>query len=276
MITIEVRNQENQAILGKVDHEKQAQPLKAAGTNLAVLAVKEYTYQPGDKIVVTTEAETAYYMVQLDETLAPTLIYFPDKVWEYELPMTELARKAAVETSFASKRHHLMVRKAYDFEVRTYQNLSVNPHDQKNATGVYPHALANVETRDEAVFFAKNAIDGKYGNLSHGSYPFASWGINQQADAALTIDFGRTVAIDWVRLLFRADYPHDSFWTEITLEFSDGETVTVPTTNAVDFQEVRFPMKETTILTFKALKKAEDESPFPALTQIEAFGVNIV
>lgn len=116
-----------------------------------------------------------------------------------------------------------MVRKAYDFEINHYQNLSINPHDQKEDTYAYPHATANVETRDDVVFFAKNAIDGKYGNLSHGSYPYNSWGINQQAEATLTIEFGRVVEVDWIRLLFRADYPHDSHWKEVTLCFSNGE-----------------------------------------------------
>lgn len=123
-------------------------------------------------------------------------------------------------------------------------------------------------------FFAKNAIDGKYGNLSHGSYPFASWGINQQKDAALTIEFGRKVEIDWIRLLFRGDYPHDSYWTEVTLEFSDGTQQILATTNDTIFQEIKFPTKVTEFVTLKNLKKAADDSPFPALTQIEVFGRN--
>ena len=48
----------------------------------------------------------------------------------------------------------------------------------------------------------------------------------------------------------------------------------VETTNTASFQEVRFPKKETTKLTYKELQKAEDDSPFPALTQIEVFGWN--
>ena len=111
-------------------------------------------------------------------------------------------------------------------------------------------------------------------NLSHGSYPFASWGINQQKEAQLTIDFGRPVETDWIRLLFRADYPHDSYWEEVTLAFSDGEERVVATTNTACFQEIKFPMKTTQTLTLKCLRKALDSSPFPALTQIEVFGRN--
>ena len=32
-------------------------------------------------------------MVQLDETLAPSLIYLKEKVWEYQIPLEESARK---------------------------------------------------------------------------------------------------------------------------------------------------------------------------------------
>lgn len=274
MITIELKNQQNQPIIGRLDHEKELQPFKVIGEGLAVLAIKEYKYEAGDRIVVTVENEGCYFMVQMDETLVPSLVYLSQNSWEYQIPFTESARKASIETSFQSKRHHLMVRKAYDFEIHNYQNLSFNAHDQKEESSAYPHAVANVETRDDAVFFAKNAIDGRYGNLSHGSYPFASWGINQQKDAAWTVYFGRKVKTDWIRLLFRGDYPHDSYWTEITLHFSDGEELTVVTTNSLAFQDIKFPVRETEYVTVKNLKKATDDSPFPALTQIEIFGYN--
>lgn len=272
MIKVELKNKQGESIIGKIDHEKAPAAFCAEGEEMAVLAIKEYTYEAGDKIVVTTEEADRYFVVQLDESLAPSLVYIPQATWEYHIPTTKEEGTASVDTGFRSKRHHLVVRKAYDFEIEGYQNLSINTHDQKEASGVFPHAYANVETRGEAVFFAKNAIDGKFGNLSHGSYPFASWGINQQRDAALTIDFGRTVAVDWVRLLFRADYPHDSYWTEVTLAFSDGEELIVKTDNSLEFQEIRFPVKETATITLKQLQKAEDKSPFPALTQIEVFG----
>lgn len=274
MIKIELKNNQDRLIVGKIGHEKEEQLYIAEGAEMAVLAIKDYTYEVGDKIVVSTTELSSYLAVQLDETLPLSIIYVAQQTWEYQIPLIESLRKASVETAFHSKRHHLMVRKAHDFEIKNYQNLSFNSHDQKASSGAYPHASANVETRDDAVFFAKNAIDGKYGNLSHGSYPFASWGINQQKDAALTIEFGRKVEIDWIRLLFRGDYPHDSYWTEVTLEFSDGTQQILATTNDTIFQEIKFPTKVTEFVTLKNLKKAADDSPFPALTQIEVFGRN--
>lgn len=274
MITIELKDQQHQTILGKIDHEKEVAPFRATNQTQTVLAIKEYSYQKGDFIEVTLDTKENYLMVQLEETLAPSLIYVPGNKWVYQILTTPMEKKAMVDSAFIAKRHHLMVRYAYAFEIENYQNLTFNAYDQKEFTGAYPHAHANVETRDEAVFFAKNAIDGKYGHLSHGSYPFASWGINQMSEAALTIDFGRLVELDWVQLLFRSDYPHDSYWDEVTIAFSDGTYQVIQTTNTLDFQVCRFPKKRTTYLRFYQLKKHPDASPFPALTQIEAFGKN--
>mgnify|MGYP006896723305 CR=1 FL=1 len=72
--------------------------------------------------------------------------------------------------------------------------------------------------------------------------------------------------------MFRGDYPHDSYWTEVSICFSDGETIKVATTDTLEFQSFCFPEKMTSSVTLKNLKKAEDTSPFPALTQIEIFG----
>ena len=47
-------------------------------------------------------------------------------------------------------------------------------------------------------------------------------GINQQLDAALKIEFGREVLLDKVILTLRADFPHDNYWQQVTLKFSDG------------------------------------------------------
>lgn len=276
MIQIEIRNKNNEIVMRKVNQEgSEEAPCQAIGKTMAVLTIKDYVYQEGDWLFVQCSG-TGYpfFVVQLEETLAPTLLYIPGGEWSYEIPLQDSERRAMIDTAFLSHRHHLMVRRAYEFEVTQYQNLSFNSYDQKEFTGAYPHASANVETRDEVVFFAKNAIDGKYGNLSHGSYPFTSWGINQQSDAELMIDFGRVVEVDWIQFLFRGDYPHDSYWTEVTLEFSGDRTIQSITTNSLAFQEIRFPMIQTKYIKFKNLKKNHDQSPFPALSQIEIFGRN--
>ncbi|GAX47134.1 hypothetical protein [Pseudolactococcus reticulitermitis] len=273
MLRLEILNQDQQVVIGKVDHDKLPAPFSVQHETCCTLGIKDYIYQNGDQIRLKTD-ETGYFMIQLDETLAPSLLYLLKKEWFFKVPLAENLSRSSVETAFQSHRHHLMVRKAYDFEIVQYQNLSFNAHDQKQDSGAFPHAYANVETRDDSVFFAKNAIDGKYANRSHGSYPFASWGINQQADASLTIDFGRWVEIDQIALLFRADFPHDSYWESVTMVLSNGETLLFSTSKSTDFQRLTFPAVKTKWVTLKKLEKAEDTSPFPALTQIEVFGKN--
>lgn len=153
MIQIDLKNKNNQVVIGKIDHEKKETAFSANGEEIAVLAIKNHTYEVGDKLVITKEKNDHYFVVQLDETLAPTLLYIPEKKWEYVIPLEET--KASVETGFRSKRHHIYVRKAYDFEVESYRNVSTNPHDQKLISGAYPHAYANVETRNDVTFLLK-------------------------------------------------------------------------------------------------------------------------
>ena len=141
--------------------------------------------------------------------------------------------------------------------------------------GAYPHAHANVEKRDDATFFAFNAIDGIFANTSHGNYPYGSWGINQQADAALTIDFGHEVRIDQCALTLRADFPHDSYWQQVTLAFSDGSQEILQTVKSSQPQRFSFQPRTVTWVKLHELIQNDDPSPFPAFTQIEVFGRSI-
>ena len=77
-------------------------------------------------------------------------------------------------------------------------------------------------------------------NTSHGEYPYQSWGINRDPNAALTLEFGRPVVLDELRLTLRGDYPHDNYWTSATVEFSDGDRMTLSLTNSRLPQ--RFPL----------------------------------
>ena len=49
---------------------------------------------------------------------------------------------------------------ARPFEITAYLNLAVNVNDQHQDANCYPHASANIETRDESVFIARKTIDG--------------------------------------------------------------------------------------------------------------------
>jgi hypothetical protein len=173
---------------------------------------------------------------------------------------------------FAGDRHLLTLRPYPDFLRDNYRNLALNPWDQHGLFNCFPHATANVETRGEAVFAAGNAIDGVTANSSHGEWPYASWGINQQEDAKICIDFGREVAIDRLVMYTRADFPHDNWWTQVTFSFSDGSSLEWELEKQSAPHEITFPEKRVTDLTMEHMRKADDPSPFPALTQLEVYG----
>jgi len=248
--------------------------LVVTAENFVHLSMRKFEYQEGDQIVVEMDESGRYLWVKLDETLESSLIYLPGNKWTYEVSFHSNRIKARPETRFSGGRHYMSVRCASEEEVKMYRNLALNPHDQKEETGAYPHASANVETRNDATFFACNAIDGVYANHSHGSYPFQSWGINQQADAALTIDFGREVQLDKVGFTWRADFPHDSYWTNVTIQFDDGTSETFSTEKTAQPQYFSFSARKTKAIRFCDLIQANDPSPFPALTQIELWGMN--
>ncbi|MGM9902619.1 MAG: hypothetical protein ACI32O_01650 [Enterococcus sp.] len=256
---------------GEEENEKD---LMVIGKDLVHLAMRKFSYEEGDQVVIETDQPGSYLMVKLDETLDTSLIYLPGMKWIYEISYSPKRMKARPETRFAGKRHYLSVRVASKEEVGTYRNLALNPHDQKEDTGAYPYAFANVETRNDATFFACNAIDGIYANHSHGSYPFQSWGINQQADATMTIDFGREVLLDKVVFTWRADFPHDSYWEKVTLYFEDGTASTFSTKKTAAPQSFSFAPIKTRRVVFGDLIQGSDPSPFPALTQIELWGKN--
>ena len=144
--------------------------------------------------------------------------------------------------------------------------------DQHGDRGCYPHASANVETRGESVFAARNAIDGVAATLSHGSWPYESWGINRRDDAELLLEFGRPVDVDRIRLWTRADFPHDNWWVRATLTFSDGTAEIVEMEKSEKAHSFSVVRKGITWVRLSELIKADDPSPFPALTQIEVYG----
>lgn len=260
MITIKLENETGDILDSRSNEED------------TYLALKRREYQPGEKIVIETDEPNKFIWVQLDEALPKSLVLLKTTRWEYPVIFEENLKKAYSPKIFSGNRHYLTASYATEEEIYEYRNIALNPHDLKKDTGVYPHAYANVETRDDATFYARNAIDGMVANEDHGSYPYQSWGINRQEDAEITIDFGHEVKVDKIALVLRGDYPHDSFWTNVTLAFDDGAPLSFQTTNAMGRQFFEFDSRTTSKVTLKNLIKNEDESPFPALTEMEVYG----
>ena len=238
----------------------------------AVSLVYTSAYQPGDRIALAILTPGRYCVIQFEDTMPAALVYVEKREINFHIPFGEQAITYSPK-SFVGDRHVIRARLATGEEVAARRNLAFNPYDEHGDTGFYPHASANVETRGEAVFAARNAIDGIFENNSHGEYPYQSWGINRDPNAALTLAFGRPVTLDEIRLTLRADYPHDNYWTQATLEFSDGSREVMPLTGSRTPQRLQFAPKTVEWLVLKELIRAEGPSPFPALTQIEAWGV---
>lgn len=243
-----------------------------AGENISL--VHTGRYQPGDWVALEGDGPALFCEIQLEDSMPPVLVYLPDGNLQFPIP-PEDNRCNYSPKGFTGAVHLLHARVATGTELSQRRNLALNPYDSHTAKGFYPHAQANVETRNEAVFAARNAIDGVFANWSHGEWPYQSWGINRDPKAELRLDFGRSVLADEIRLTLRADFPHDSWWEEVTVEFSDGsrEMFHLKKTGAPQ----SFSMKPRKIewLVLMELKKAPDQSPFPALTQIEVWGTNI-
>lgn len=229
-------------------------------------------YRDGDVIMLDVSEANVYLVIQVDDALGSSLVYVTDRCIHYKVPFGEKKRSYPPK-SFSGKKHYLYARQATEAEIAAYRNLAVNVMDQHGDCHCFPHASANVETRGESVFAARNAIDGVVENRSHGEWPYTSWGINQDPNACLKLEFGRTVAIDKIALITRADFPHDSWWTQATITFSDGSSIDFPMEKSENAQICTFETRRVSWLTVDRLIKADDPSPFPALTQIEVYGM---
>lgn len=239
-----------------------------------VVLVYRQSYCEGDCVVIES-ANNGHMLVALDEAVPPAMTYLTAPSHRFTIPFGERRRPYSTK-AFEGQLHRIYVRSAHADEIAARRNLALNPWDDHSNRALFPHASANVETRGEAVFAARNAIDGEKANDDHGFWPYTSWGINRDPKACLTIDFGRAVLIDEVLLYLRTDFPHDSWWEQASLTFSDGETLRLSLQKSGKAQ--RFAVGQRTIewMQLHDLIKADDPSPFPALTQIEVWGRDLV
>jgi hypothetical protein len=233
-------------------------------------AVYDNEYADGDKIRISCSEKKVFVLIKLDDCMDTVLVYLSDA---FLLPVPFNEHKLSYNPkSFSGKRHYLYMRKATETEVKTLRNLALNPYDCHENKTLFPHTWANVETRGESVFASRNAVDGLIANTFHGEWPYSSWGINRDPEAEFHLDFGRSVVLHSVTLYLRADFPHDAWWKSAGIEFSDGSVLTLALKKTGSAQLFAFEPRTVTGLVLQHLIKEDDDSPFPALTQIEAFG----
>lgn len=239
--------------------------------NEEVRLIFKEPYEEGDKIIFTTSEKNTYLYAQVDDAMGEAFIYVTENEIVYEIPFGE-KRVSYSPKVFYGDTHLLLLRVAKKEEVQSYKNLALNCIDQQGIKGIYPHASANIETRGEAVFAARNAINGNCENQSHGNWPYESWGIGMRDDACFRLDFGRSIITNKIIIYTRSDFPHDNWWTKATLRFSDGSEMIWNLEKSDKAHILEFEEKTIEWLTFSDLIKADDPSPFPALSQIEVYG----
>ena len=246
---------------------------KRAGNESVSIAYRQ-SYKAGDKICFVNLSENKYLVIKIDDKLDEALVYVTSDTLEFEIPFGDDAKPYS-ENTFNGIEHNISARIAKNAEIYSYRNIAENVIDQRGDTTYYPHATANVETRNEAVFAARNVIDGQTANKGHGRWPYESWGTWQREDAEIIVNFGREVEVVKIALYLRADFPHDTYWKSIKIEFSDGTNKTVETMKTSDAQYIRFNKKTIRWIKLLNFKKSDELSDFAALTEVRVYGNDI-
>ncbi len=255
MIVIEARDTGGN-LLAEARHEQEA------------MLCLDRVYQPSDRLVIRGAERLC---VQMDQSLPASEVYVPGEIMEWPVPSGE-HRLAYAPGIFEAPRHVITARKLAEEEVSAYRNIALNPADLRGDTGFFPHCTANVETRNEACFCARNVIDGMRLNNYHGEWPFQSWGIGAREDAWCRLDFGRDVEINRMALTLRADFPHDAYWTKGYVVLSDGADIHFTLQKTGDRQYISLGQHTVRWMRLERMKKSDDPSAFPALTEWEVFG----
>ncbi|EGF47809.1 hypothetical protein AAULR_21994, partial [Lacticaseibacillus rhamnosus MTCC 5462] len=73
-------------------------------------------------------------------------------------------------------------------------------------------------------------------------------------------------------ITLRADFPHDSYWKQGTMTFSDGSQMVIHFSKTDNQQTFAINKSNIRSIRLSELVKAEDDSPFPALTELEVYG----
>ena len=80
------------------------------------------------------------------------------------------------------------------------------------------------------------------------------------------------VEIDKIYLYLRADFPHDNWWRQGKLSFSDDSSQVITLTKTGHRQEINFAAKKVSWVMLSDLIMSDEESQFPALSQIMVMG----
>jgi hypothetical protein len=217
----------------------------------------------------------------LDRNFSECLLYLADSSqgkFDFEIPYgrgEQQTGSAYAPEIFSGRAHRVEERILTQKERTDYRNLALNPCDavlpEDAPAPAFPHSSTNSYARNLFDFAARNAIDGIEQNDHHGVWPYQSWGPEQRMDLWWKLDFGRPVELDKIRLMIRADFPHDSYWKSAQVEFSDGSQLPIQITSSAELQEFHFPRRKVSWFRINKLTP-EDPAKWCALIEVEAWG----
>jgi hypothetical protein len=233
-----------------------------------------HNYQPGDRIVVRGQQWLA---LKISDEMTVCNVYLSpaaEGVFEFPIPFgsgEQSTGSAYAPDAFTGLSHSILVTSVSRHDRRSPRNLALNPCDRRiGSPVVFPHASTNSVSREAYNFDARNAIDGVSRNGHHGEWPYQSWGPLIKSDLWWSLDFGREVDVDNLRIMLRTDFPHDSYWKNAMVEFSDGSTLPLTMTSTASFQDFRFSKRRIKWLRLTHLVSAEDR--WSGLIELEAWG----
>ena len=231
-------------------------------------------YEEGDKFIVKLRDCGEFIWMKLDESLKESIVLVPDKVFEYTVPFgPELI--AYDEESWKKETHTVSLREATDEEAFGSRIISENSVDRHGVGRYFPHARANFVTRNDPIFFERNAVDGVIDQKGHGIYPQHSWAGGAREDLEFYIDFGMETEVEKIDFFLRADFvnDHDTWWKSIDVEFDDGTTVTMQLEKPDGGQMlVLDEPKITKTIHLTNFKQVSYPLSFAGLTQVQVYG----
>ena len=252
----------NGVILARADHPREVQ------------LVLDRIWAEGDRVEINAPAG-AHLWLRMNAAIPEGEVFCKDGHMTWRVPSGE-HRLAYAPLAFDVPRNILSARIMEAEELSAVRDIARNPLDLRGDTDFYPHCTANVETRNESVFAARNVIDGIRYNTYHGEWPFESWGIGAREDAWCKLDFGREMIVERMALTLRADFPHDAYWVAGHVVDSAGRDIPFELSKTAERQWIDLGGAHVRWLRLERMVKSDDPSAFPSLRAWEVLGCDVL
>lgn len=251
---------------------KSGEELSATANGMVTLATAA-KFASGDVVTVQLAEGRHYLAITLNKKMGEAIVYLPDGVFTYKYP-SDAANYYPSE--MIRSKNVITARIPTSEELRATRNLAFNPYDSKNADAtVYPHASSKNQY-NSSEFGAHNVLDGMTKNTAHGLYPYQSWGPNEtvKKNDYLLVDFAHAVKADTLTLYLRADFSsgHDAYFSEVTVEFSDGSSIVINPTRTKDAQSFDLGGVTTSYVKLTGFVTDKTKGIWAGYTEVEVTG----